>query len=172
MRDQTSEELDWIAELQGFAIRGLLHGYDGVVDHRDSESFPGHKEYAISGGRDLRFFDAWTKRSGFSLLFCNSYKCWEMGYQGSYLEEDIPFLKLALAEAHEEGYFGGCRGPRAFFSPAHPHLRYENSFEGTFAGFYGTERIIDIRSNKTRGSHTYQGGICIPFEHITRYSGS
>lgn len=101
------------------------------------------------------------KSAGTTTIWFHHDPVWFMSYGGSYLKEDIPFLKNALMRVYSTKQFFGGRGPTSLAQGV-SHLKdgvlvYANEIEkdSTFDKFRGKEAIIGPVG--IRGQHEYWG---------------
>lgn len=145
----------------------MVHGYaDPNTKKAPVPGLPGSKSIMYQSG-EFVVMDCYFVRegsnvsSGFTLITKDGIPVWVMHYGGWYEKEAIPFLKSALMAAYQEGEFFGGRGPVEFMDKKEVFI-YKNagSFgDSSFSDFRGSEKIFELHTGRTFGTHEYFGGL-------------
>jgi hypothetical protein len=142
--------------IQSFFFQFMLD--DGYLSGKKPDSIPqlpGHVSYTAQYDT-IKIIDVWatgTITRGITHILYGGKVVWQMVYEGSYRQEDIPLLKEALSTQYQKGVFRGGRGADLTIGAK----VYVNRPEGAFGSFKGYEYIANI-AGIPYGRHSYYGG--------------
>lgn len=146
-------------------FRAMQDGYANPnVQKGTIIELPGSKTITFVLG-DFKVVDCYFTNShgnhsaGSTHIWCEGQLVWTMSYQGWYQEEVVPFLKKALRQNYDIGFWNGGRGPSFFADDGMTYFNNVNS-PNEWKHFHGKEMVYD-RNGQLAGFHEYQGVLLV-----------